>query len=160
MNNDKFNLWRAIFSLVHLDSKVSSEEDNWLKEKLNNLKLTDEQKEILTQDIKDKKSVDNFVDLITHKPDRAFLLHQVRVISNLDKDYSKEEKEYFKKLEADILSNLDLEPLVQKLNIAEKEFYREDNVYSVDNKGSFFESAFMGLLRFLNPGDYKYPDKD
>lgn len=159
MNDDKFNLWRATFALVHLDGKVTKQEVEWAKERLKSLPLTDEQKHILVADFKAKKGLEHFLEAVTNKADRAFLLHQVRVISNMDGEYSTEEKEFFKSLEAKIMNGINLDPLVNEVVRMEKEDYREDKVYSVDNEHSFFEQMAMGFLRFINSGDYKRPGK-
>ena len=157
MNVDKFNLWRAIFSLVHLDKHVSTEEENWINNKLKTLSFTEDQQNILREDIIAKKDIFSFLDLITNKADRAFLLHQVRVVSNIDGDYSEDEKVFFKELEAKIIGKLDLEPIVQEIEQMEQEEYRVDEVYSVDNEHSFFEKMYKGFLRLMNSDNYKFP---
>ena len=159
MNEDKFNLWRATFSLIHIDGKVTTEEANWYKDRLDSLPLSEEQKTTVMGDFMSQRGIEELLDKVTDKGDRAFLLHQVRVVSHIDGHFSAEEKKFFKELEAQIMGNLNLEPLVSQIEEMEREDYREDNVYSVDNEHSFFEVIHKGFLRFINPGDYKFPKK-
>jgi hypothetical protein len=37
--------------------------------------------------------------------------------------------------------------------------YHEDEVYKTYNSNSIFEKTFNNFLKFINPGDYKFPKK-
>lgn len=157
MKDSKFKLWRATFSLVHLDHKVTKEELNWIEGKLKTLSLESDQHAQLVRDFKEKKSIKELYQDIKIKADQAFLLHQVRVISHLDNDYSEEEKAYFDKLEKLIMKNINLDQIKSELGVvskaianAEKYQYLEDDE---GNDNSFFTKLYVGFRKLYDDDD-------
>ena len=153
----KFNMWRASFAVVYLDQKVAPEEQKWIDSKLKLIPFDKEQRKILDADLKGTFNFDDIVAGITDKKDLAFLLYQIRVISNLDLDFSAQEKKAYGKVEKQIMSGLDMAKLEEQAETMEKESYNESEVYKVHNKASLLEAVHMKFLKFLNPGDYKFP---
>ena len=96
---------------------------------------------------------------ITEKQDLAFLLNTLRVIGYLDKNFSEIEKESFNKLEAIVLKGLDLKAITAEVEKMEIESYNEKEVFKNANKTSAFENIFHSFQKYLNPGEYKFPDK-
>lgn len=157
MTESKFNMWRACVSAVHLDNKVTTEERAWVEEKIRILPFSKEQKEIIFEDLKNGKSFEVSFKKITDKVDLAFLLNTLRVISYLDKDFSEIEKINFKNLEDIVLKGIDLKAIENEIKAMEIQSYHEDEVYKNANKFSIFEKIHHSFMRFLNPGDYKFP---
>ena len=108
MNESKFNMWRGCVAIVFLDGVVSPEERKWVEEKCTKLPLSDAQRQILLKDLAQGVKLENVLDKVTDKPDRAFLVNTFLVLANIDKNFAPIEKENFKKLEALILKGVNL----------------------------------------------------
>lgn len=157
MNDSKFNMWRACVATILIDGRINPEEDLWLKDHLENLPFSEDQKKRIENDIEDGVKFSDVVSKITDKKDRAFLVHQIRVISHLDHDFSDEEKQLLKTFEKHVLSGLNLPEIEAQIAQMEKDSYHEDEVYKTDNPSSVFESTTKAFLKFVNKGDYKLP---
>lgn len=157
MTESKFSMWRACIAALWLDGKISSEELKWAKEKIGLLPFTNEQKIIIENDLTHSFDFAEACGRVSDKVDRAFLLHMLRVLGHIDKDFSTKEKEAYSALEKVILSKIDLKEIATQIEKMELDSYHEDKVYKNHNKNSMFENIVNALLRFSNPGDYKFP---
>ena len=156
-NDSKFNMWRACVRAVWADGKVSQEERACVEKKINSLPFTPDQRELLAEDLEGKGEFHEVAAKITDKKDRAFLAHQIRVIGNLDEEFSKEEQGLYQIWHDLVMKGVDLEELEAVIAADEKASYHEDEVYKVHNKHSLFERVFKSVQKSLNPGDYKEP---
>lgn len=157
MTESKFQMWRACIAAIWLDGKISKEELKWAKDKIQTLAFSPEQKIIMENDLTHGLDFAEACGRIGDKVDRAFLLHMLRVLGHIDKDFSTKEKEAYNALEKIVLSKLDLKEIAAQIEKMEFESYHEDVVYKNYNKDSMFENIVNALLRFTNPGDYKLP---
>lgn len=159
MESSKFNLWRACIAFTSIDREVASEEEAWIKTKLDTLKFTPEQLTVIEKDLKNPPQLESLLAAITRPSDRAFLIDQMRQLSRLDGTLSPVERDKIEKLKTIVLSKVNLTSLEQEIALDEKASYHEDEVYKVDNPGSLFETLIRHLQKKANPGDYKFPDK-
>ena len=81
------------------------------------------------------------------------MLHQVRVLGNIDGDYDETEKAAFKAVEKVVLNGLDLKGLQAEVETLEKDSYHKDVVFKSNNKASIFESISNGFLKMINKDD-------
>lgn len=164
MDNEKFQLWRLILGLVHIDGQVSPEEQEWFSSKLKTLESNsilafnseqiEELKSILTAPLANFK--EEFSKL--KKPsDRAQVVNFVRRIGFLDNNFGEKERELLKELEAICLSGVSLKDIENHIEEMETKSYSESEIFKVDNESSTFEKAFSFLGRSWNPGDHKFP---
>lgn len=149
INSSKFSMWRACISVVHLDGRLSTDEDYWVKQKIQSLPLSNEQKATLEGDLANGLDFDKVIQNITEPKDKAFLLHLVRVISYLDGDFSSDEKQAYAKLEKIVLGRLDLAKFEEQAQAIEDASYK--NV-PLDNKSSLFEAVIKNIISFLTAG--------
>lgn len=115
MDDSKFNLWRACFAFCHVDS-LTSEENTWMQEKINTLKFSPGQVEILKQDMKSPPEIMPLLSKITSPADRGFLVNQVRQIAHLDSNLSLVERERIEILKNLVLSKLGMEIVMDEVN--------------------------------------------
>lgn len=146
-DTSKFAMWRACIAVMHLDGEISAHERDWMRDKIDNLPLSLDQKMTLINDLRGGACLDSLIPFITDGNDRAFLLHLMRIISHLDGDFSDHEKEAFSRLEKLVLSRLNLEKISEQAQKFEDESY--ENV-EMDNRNSLFEAAFGNIVRFLS----------
>ncbi|MDO9182746.1 MAG: hypothetical protein Q7U04_10070 [Bacteriovorax sp.] len=159
MTDSKFNMWRSCVAAVHLDGLVTSSERKWVEEKIQKLPLSNEQRLILIADLETKNNFEEAFKKISDKKDLAFLLNTLRVISFLDNSFSEVEKKSYQNLEAIVLKGINLEAITAEIESMELESYHEREVYKDYNKASIFEHIHHSFMKYLNPGDYKFPDK-
>lgn len=159
IDDSKFNMWRGCVAIIFLDKLVSPEERIWVEEKIKKLPLSDEQRNILKKDLETGVDIESILPKITNKVDIAFLVNTFRVLANIDKNFSPAEKTAFNQLEAHVLKGLNLSSISLDADLAEHESYHEGEVYKNYNSSSLFERTFNGLMKSLNPGDYKTPKK-
>lgn len=157
IDDSKFSMWRACIGVIYLDKKVTKEEKKWAEEKFEALNFSEEQKAILVNDLANGVAIESLHDKITDKRDMAFLLHMMRVISNLDNNFSSEEKAAYQKLENSIMKKIDVQKITNEVKAIEVASYHEDEVYRNNNPASFLEGLFNAFRKYLNPGDYKLP---
>lgn len=157
-NDSKFHMWRACIGCIWIDGRVDLDERMWIEEKIKNLDFTNEQKEILKNDLESNVNMEEVLEKITDQKDRAFLAHQIRVIGNLDSNFSSDEKKLLEKWNKKVLEKVNLDYYNKLIEEDEKASYHEDEVYKVHNKHSIFEAIHREIQRFLNPGDYKFPE--
>jgi len=62
-------------------------------------------------------------------------------------------------LENKILSNINLASIEKEIRVMEKHSYHEDEVYKINNQSSLFELIYKEFMRFIHPGEYKFPKK-
>jgi hypothetical protein len=158
MEQSKFNLWRASFSFCFIDGFLSKEEEDWIIEKIDSLKFSPEQKNILIEDLKSPPKLKELLPLVTNIADRGFLVNNMRYLSKLDNHLAPQEKLKIDQLLKVITENVNLEELEAEAIVAEHESYNEDQIFVVHNKHSFFERILKGLLKKLNTADYIDPN--
>ena len=159
MSDSKFNMWRACVAAITLDGSIATEEKLWITKKAKEVSFSNDQLQILEDDLKNPVDLKDLIPLITEKKDLAFLLHQVRVIGNIDGDYDESEKKAFKEIESVVMAGLDLKSIRSEIELIEKESYHEEIIYDSKNQHSLFESLYKNLMKVINPGDYKFPKK-
>lgn len=159
-NESKFHMWRACIGAIWIDGDLDPAEEEWIIERINQLKFTDEQRRILQEDLHSNIDFPNILLKITDKKDRAFLAYQIRVIGSLDNDFSEHEKELYKNWNELVLSQIDLAYWESKIAALEEDSYHVDEVFKVVNKHSVFEKTHRMFQKMTNFGKYKFPDKE
>lgn len=158
LTDSKFNMWRACIAILVIDNRLDDKEKSWFEAKLKHIPFSEEQLAVLHADLANRVSFRDILPEISDKRDRAFLLHQIRVLGHIDGRFDESEKEAFKTLEKIILEKLDVEGIRAEIEALEIASYHEDEVYKVDNEHSAVEDLYKSFLKFLNPGDYKFPE--
>ncbi len=115
MDSSKFNLWRACFAFCHIDGHVSVEEKQWIDNKLNSLKFTDDQRATLQSDLQSPPQILALLPSITKPSDRAFLVDQMRVLGFLDKDFSEVERKKMELVRQEVLAKINIKMIAKLL---------------------------------------------
>lgn len=113
MDDSKFNLWRAVVSLAHVDGRVLEDEASWIRGMLIRLPFTDEQRKILENDLDMEADVRLLVDKITDRKDKATLLHFANMLFKVDGHFDCREQKVFKDLETEVLQNQEVAMAIQ-----------------------------------------------
>ena len=153
VSESKFNMWRACVAIIHADGKVDPAEQKWFNERIDFGGFSEEQRSALKEDMQTGVSFSDVIGKVTEKKDRAFLLSQVRVISNLDHDFSDVEKNIYHDLEKDVLADVDVDHMEEVIADMEQQSFKEDENYKNHNKNSWMEWMFNSFTSW-------YPDED
>ena len=70
--------------------------------------LQTSKKTTLRDDLANKSEFDQIFSQITNPVDRAYVLHMVRTLGNIDEDYDEKERAAFKRVEAKIQSSVNI----------------------------------------------------
>lgn len=154
MNKEKFKLWRLALSTIHIDGKVTSEEEEWFEktvQQLSNnsvLDFSDEQMQELKNVL--KRPVGDFIQEakdLKNPADCSMLLHYLNMASQLDSHFSDEEKKHYHELQKACLEVVDVNDIKNRVQQMENDSSQKDDVYRVNNSHSYFEAAFKTLLK-------------
>jgi len=158
LTESKFNMWRACVAILIIDNNLDDKEKSWFESKLQQIPFSTEQLDILRDDLRSGLRFEEIIEKVADRRDKAFLLHQVRVLGHLDGNFDKFERDAFVKLETIILKKLDLEGIRSEIEELDKSSYHEDEVYKSHNESSAIEGLYKSFLKFINPGEYKFPE--
>ena len=95
---DVFRLWRAVFALVHVDGTFTEEEQNYIKQIIETFAFTEEQRQTIEQDIKDKASVIQLFEDIQDEDNQRQFFVMVRTIAWCDGYLHEAEQEVMQKI--------------------------------------------------------------
>ncbi|RZF21327.1 DUF533 domain-containing protein [Halobacteriovorax vibrionivorans] len=95
------NMWRTLIALSHLDNIVSEQERELIQEFIHNAKLSEEDKEILRQDLEQRHRPDEFIGHVNYPAHLSQLHHLANILFRSDELDPKEEA-YLKKILAEI----------------------------------------------------------
>lgn len=156
MNTEKFKLWNLSLSTIHVDGVVTPEEEEWFDkailelDKSKRLDFSDEQIVELkkTFHTPSENFEEDFRQLV-NPADCSFMVHILRVVSHLDKNFSEKERELYKRLEKVCLEGVDINLIESKVKEIEVKSRNTEDKFQVDNPHSIFESTFKAALRAL-----------
>lgn len=123
MDDKKFLMWRACFAILKLDGVVTEAEQNWAENVFFDQDFTDKQEKTLRDDLANKSEFDQIFSQITNPVDRAYVLHMVRTLGNIDEDYDEKERAAFKRVEAKIQSSVNIDLIKEHIEKIEKDSY-------------------------------------
>ncbi len=117
MDNSKFHMWRGTICAANVDNKITSEEQEWLKEHLTNLPFDQEQKDQILKDLQSPPSLDEILPHITVPTDRSMLLHFAKIIFHKDGELDEREDKFHEDFTAKIMSGINVENIVNQAQI-------------------------------------------
>lgn len=110
LSESRFNMWRAVFALAHIDGRVVPEEFEFMGRYLNTVPLSEKQRQTLMRDMeKPGGDVGAFLEKVTEPGDQADFFQFARMICWCDGDYDAQEEAIYA---------LFLRDHLQKYNIA------------------------------------------
>ena len=108
-------MWRAIFAISYADGHISSEEENYILERLNSLPFNSDQRIQITEDLKKKTDIKEFFSLIVKPSNKSVCLHLMRGLAQKDGVYSEDEKKMINSISQEMSSKLNTEDLREKI---------------------------------------------
>jgi uncharacterized membrane protein YebE (DUF533 family) len=144
IDDSKMNMWRAIVALVHADGLQHPEEDAFIQEKIAVLPFTEEQKQVLNEEMKNPSDVNDLFQQITHSGDRSQFIYFARLLFWSDGDFDAQEEHILKFLREQTLSKVDLEKVMHSVDQIAEDFAQQHRDRGFRQKladfvGRFFE---------------------
>ena len=98
VSESEFNKWRAIFALTHVDGYVHPDELRIMRDILNTLEFTADQRRILEEDMSQAKHIDDYFLEISDLQDRRNFFKFARLVAICDQDYDTTEQDTLARL--------------------------------------------------------------
>ena len=141
ISESRFNMWRAVTAMIHVDDVVRPHEINFILENTKSLTLSKEQLEMLTEDLRTPGNIEEHFSKITLLRDKEDFFHLARAIAWSDGEFDEREQEMLGRIRALPMAPRDsalLEQAMQSFN----GLYIE----SVDKSG---EKTLLNVIRGL-----------
>jgi hypothetical protein len=142
VNGSEFYMWRTLFAVAHADNIVTEEEISFMAEILNDVQFTDEQTNILKDDIVNAKNVTEMFSGVTNSEDRVRFFEFARDLVWVDGDFASEEQSVMIGLYKQHLSGTTVDELVGKITLE----FEEDTYVAKDQGDSQIKSGAVGML--------------
>jgi len=117
ITESQFYMWRTLFAISHADNVVSDEEIRFMTEALEDLPFSEEQKEVLRDDIVHQQDIVEMFGKISNNRDQAAFFNFARELVWVDGDYGKEEQDIMLKLKRLHIENVDVDDLIGNVGL-------------------------------------------
>ena len=152
VNESQFYMWRTLFAVAHADNVVTDEEIKFMAEILEEVQFTEEQTNILKDDIVNAKNISAMFAGITNPKDRIQFFEFARDLVWVDGDFASEEQSAMIDLYKQHMSDTTVDELVGKVSLElEDEQVSEDWQQHPEGKEtglismlSAFKNRFLG----------------
>ena len=145
MNESRFNMWRAIVALAHADHKITSEEKDFILDKMKGGPMNAAQADIIRQDLTQSRQVGDFMPLITAPEDRSTVVYYARMLVWSDGEYDQQEEKLVELLRRNALDQVDLDKELADAGMYAKRYAQE-----------YEETRRMEKDRFLGNGLFRW----
>lgn len=135
LTTSRFYMWRAVFALAHADGVVTHEEAQFLSRHLARLPLTAEQREILTEDVREPQNPSLMFSRISNQVDRKDFFVHARLLVWCDNDYDAQEQKILGALQREYLNNLDDDELMLDITVSAKELEGMSALHAAQKSG-------------------------
>jgi uncharacterized tellurite resistance protein B-like protein len=154
VSTSMFYMWRCVICIAHADGMIHADELTYLRRIFGNMDraygLSDEQKEILEDDLHKEKRIADLLPYINDPYFRSQLIYFGGLLAHADGDLHPSEDALLKKLRADQLASLDMEQIRRDVHEAvTNEMFMHDLEMSKIRPQSGLTRIIDGLLLHL-----------
>ena len=125
VDDSKFNMWRSLIALVHVDNLMHEDEVKFINEYLDRIPFSQEQKNILKTDLNSAKNVNEFYPLITDPADRSHFIYFARLLFWSDGVFQEQETKIFDTLKIKTTDKVDFVKTMKDLDKTVEDFERK-----------------------------------
>lgn len=144
VSHDEFYLCRTLFALIHADGVVDDDELAFAMEILDDVPFSDEQHEILEEDLRTPQDAAKMFKEIKDTKEQAKFFKFAAEMVWADDNYAREEQELMLFLEAEHLKKLDLDALAGETTLEfEDASGRTANAGNLKSALSAFKEVFF-----------------
>lgn len=115
ITDSRFYMWRTLFSVAHADNVVTDEEIEFMAHILEDVDFTDEQTDILKDDIVNPKNVELMFQGVTDQKDRIEFFDFARDLVWVDGDFGSEEQSVMIKLQQQHINRVNVDDMMEQI---------------------------------------------
>lgn len=117
ISKSQFYMWRTLFAVAHADDIVTKEEVEFMAQILEDVDFSDEQTEILKDDIVNAKDIELMFKGITDQEDRIKFFEFARDLVWIDGDFGEAEQSVMINLFRDHFRQINVDDLIGKVRL-------------------------------------------
>jgi len=152
ITESKFNWWRALVALVHVDHVVVDEEREFFLKRFDKINFTEEQKKTLRADLDIPQDVNKFFSSLTDKEHRASFIYFARLLFWCDGIFEKQEEKILALLKDDVLSKIDLAAVMNDVTENVERSMREYNDARDQSEEDLYDDSWFGGAYYMIKG--------
>lgn len=138
VSESRFNMWRALFAMAHVDHVVSKEEKAFLYRILQEEFFTGEQRALLENDIHKAQDIAALFGKITDQEDRSEFFYYARALVWCDGNFDEQEQKIMTALRKSHFNTADFEALTSDLDLS----VDDDEKESIRRQRTFIEHGY------------------
>ncbi len=154
VTDSQFHMWRALFAVAHADNVVTDEEIKFMAHVMDEVDFSEEQAEILKDDLHHAKSAEEMFKKITKHQDREQFFEMARDLVWVDGDFDEMEQTVMVQLHKIHIRELNVDSLIGSVAFEFEDDHNDNHVpensKTSHQKGSFFDVISMFKNRFSN----------
>lgn len=152
VTNSQFYIWRTLFAVAHADNIVTDEEVKFMAHVMDEIDFSDEQSELLKDDLHNAKNAEAMFVHITEQEDRELFFDLARDLVWVDGNFDEEEKSMMVRLHKMHIKDINVDTLVGNVSMELEEEPVEADVQPspTQKKGSFFDVMKLFKNRYSN----------
>lgn len=147
ITDSRFFMWRTLFAVAHADNIVTDEEIRFMSHILNDVDFTDEQTEILKDDIITPKNVELMFQGVTEQNDRIEFFDFARDLVWVDGDFGSEEQSVMIKLQQQHMQRLNVDDMMGNISLQWEDDNNQSDTSFNQNKNSTDNNGLYGALK-------------
>jgi len=125
VTESRFYMWRAVFALAHADHKITDEERLFMEGVLSEELFSEEQTQVLKQDIEETQDISEMFMNISEQEDRSQFFYYARLLCWSDGDFDEQEQKIMLKLKSIHVRNVDIDQMIKNVDLQVDDGYRE-----------------------------------
>ncbi len=153
VTDSQFHIWRALFAVAHADKVVTEEEIKFMAHVMDEVEFSEEQLELLKDDLTNAKDAQAMFMSITEHKDRETFFDLARDLIWVDGDFHAEEQTVMVQLHKMHIKDTNLDNLIGSVKFELEEDVKQEKPIAQSaktKKGGFFDIINMFKSRYSN----------
>lgn len=146
ISDSRFYMWRTLFAVAHADDIVTDEEVEFMAHVLEDVDFTDEQTDILKDDITNPKNVELMFQGVTDLNDRVAFFDFARDLVWVDGDFGTQEQSVMIKLQQEHMKRVNVDDMMGQVSLQLEEEKPVERSYSASHRDTS-SRGFYGVLK-------------
>jgi len=152
ISESKFNWWRALVALVHVDHVVDDKEREFFLKRFDKIDFSSEQEKILYADLKAPQDVKKLFLKIVDKEQRASFIYFARMLFWSDGVFDQQEKKILDVLQDSTASKIDLVGVMNDVTVNVERSMSEYNEERGQSEEDLYDESWFGKAYYMLKG--------
>lgn len=116
VSHNRFIMWRCVITMAHADGFVSSEEDDYLRKVFSRMGFSDEQRDVLEEDLRTPQDTLALLKQINDPACRSDVIYFARLLAFKDGNLHPSEDELLKKIHMAVTDGIDMKEIRRQVH--------------------------------------------